>query len=272
MSRTSTLMRYASAFAVCLCSLNGCDTSGDTPSAFIEDGTQAADKQADEVTGRAREFFATWLSDHGETQIVNDETGVGVEGSPTRLWAFLYGSNGDQNGFSAETEFRVVLPDGREIVEFVAGSGDTEDDAIQMSFANFAMSTFHVVYSCFMNPSDTHMSHENVKIGGSDRVLTTGGIFAMGGEDLPDFAAVSDQIRDELCKMDLPEGTHWLKVVYGRHQHGVIVEAVTLDNEDFDAMTSRLKTLDWPATDNFYLAKQFLVVRPASTVEPSEQA
>ncbi len=250
----------------CLLAIGACNRGGDAtqgPSAWIEDGTPAVEKSPDKVTKQAREFFAQWLRDHGESEIVNDDAGVGIKSSPTRLWAFLYGTDASDGRFSVETEFRIVLPGGREIVEFVAGHGDTEEAAIGMTFANFTLSTFHVVYCCFMNPDDPHMTHGQVQIGGTPRILTTGGMVAMGGEGLPDFAEVSQQVRDEICKLDLTDEVHWLKIVYGRHQNEVLAAAVTLDNEDLDSISSRLSLLDWPSTENFYMAKQFVVIRPA---------
>ncbi|MCA9170782.1 MAG: hypothetical protein KDB23_24055 [Planctomycetales bacterium] len=253
----------------CIVGAGGCGRSGDTaqgPTAWIEDGTVAIEKTPDAVTVQAREFFVDWLRNHGESDIVNDDTGVGIKSSPTRLWAFLYGSTESEGGFSVETEFRIVLPDGREIVEFVAGNGDTEEGAIGMSFLNFTISTFHVIYSSFMNLDDPHMTHDRVQISGADCMVTSGGMFALGGEGLPEFSEVSQQILDAVCRLDLTEGTHWMKVVYGRHQDEVLAAAATLDNEDLDAMSSQLSSFNWPETDGFYLAKQFFVIRPAPEI------
>lgn len=251
----------------CVLGIGGCGRGNNTkqsPVAWIEDGTPAVDKTPDHVTQQARDFFAEWLGNHGESEVVNDGTGVGIKSAPTRLWAFLYGSEQSDGGFTVETEFRIVLADGREIVEFVAGNGDTEKSAIGMSFVNFTLSTFHVVYSAFMNSADPHMTHDRVQIGGASCVLTSGGMFALGGEEIPEFSEVSQQIRDEICKLELPDGTHWLKVVYGLHQDNVLAAAVTLDNESLDSMSSRLSSFAWPATDSFYMAKEFIVIRPAS--------
>lgn len=267
-SRLDASARTRNALVVALCSIAvGCQNRDESSSAFIEDGTPAIGKPPDRVTEQARDYFAGWLATHGETRVVNDATGVGVVGNSTRLWAFLYGIKGNETGFSAEVEFRVVLPDGREIVEFVAGNGATEDAAIGTAFANFTLSTFHVVYSCFINQADPHMTHERVTIGGTERILTTGGMFAMGSETLPDFAAVSDQLQDELARTGLPDGTHWVKVVYGRQGDDVLAEAVMLDNEGFEDFLPHMRVLEWPSTDEFYIAKQFIVVRPASAVQ-----
>src|SRR6267142_2785416 len=94
---------------------------------------------------KSSDFFVTWLQSHGETNIVEDAKGVGIAGSATRLRSSLYRSQTHQNGtVTAETEFRVRLPDGREIVEYVAGMGESLEAAENESKLNFILTTFHV--------------------------------------------------------------------------------------------------------------------------------
>jgi|GEM_PF-1461964 len=251
--------------AITLCLAGGC---GPVPTAqvdnyetgtFIEDGTKASKNESDEVTKAARKFFSEWLKGPGEKNVVNDGSGVGVAENNTRLWAFHYG---DEE--STEIEFRIVLEDGRAIVEFLSGMGVEGKDATQSAFMNFCMSTFHVVYSCFMNTDDEHMDHEDITIGGQDFVLTSGGIFSLGSKDLPDFKGMSDQVHEELqySDLDLAAKPHWLKVVYGQSNGEKILCSVTLDNEVASKMTQNVEKLDWPEIDGFYMAKEFMVLRP----------
>src|ERR1041385_7328529 len=87
-------------------------------------------------------FFVDWLNAHGETNIVSDSKGVGLAGNATRLKASIYDSKKHADGrYVVETEFRIRLPSGGEIVEFVAGMGDTEAQAINDSLLNFTLTT-----------------------------------------------------------------------------------------------------------------------------------
>src|SRR5689334_13699050 len=118
-------------------------------------------------TPKSNEFFATWLQGHGESNVVVDAAGVGIAGNPTRLRSSLYGSEQHTNGsFTAELEFRVLLPDRREIIEYVAGRGDSLKQAEGDAKANFILSTFHVVYRSFLNPSDPHQTEQKITING----------------------------------------------------------------------------------------------------------
>lgn len=250
---------------VIVCFTLGCGPTSTTQidqyetGAFLEDGIRATDKKPDQVTKAARKFFSEWLRDHGEENVVNDRSGVGVAENKTRLWAFHYG---DEE--STEVEFRIVLPDGREIEEFLSGLGVEDENPTQATFLNFCMSTFHVVYSCFMNTDDEHMEHEDITIGDQDFLLTSGGIFALGSDDLPQFDGMVDLVHEELkySDLELTPQAHWLKVVYGQNNGEVIVCSVTLDNEIAEKLTKNVENLEWPEIDGFYMAKEFIVLRP----------
>lgn len=243
-----------------LCGCSGqVSTDEHSTGVYIEGGVRAVDMQPDKVTEQAREFFANWLRDHGETEIVNDETGVGLARSKARLWAFQYGATDE----SLEIEFRIVLPDGREIQEFLAGM-PAEGDATGMVFVNFCLSTFHTIYATFLNPEDEHVEHIEVTVGGRDFYYTSSGLFAVGGDDLPSFGDTSDQIRKiiESNGPALSNQAHWLKVVYGVAAGEPILSSVTLDNSLEENLTDKIATLNWPTTENFYMAKEFIVLRP----------
>lgn len=226
---------------------------------YLEDGTPALKKKPDRVTVEAREFFAEWLTGHGEQQVVSDETGVGLKGQKTRLWAFNYGATGEN---SVELEFRIVLPDGREIVEFLGGFGPTEQDAINLTFGNFILSTFHVVYSCMMNEDDPHLTHEPIDVSGHPFLLTTAGFVTMGDGKNANLVDANESLRQSIRNVNLSDQLHWGKVVYTRDKDQVLAAAFTLDNENAPVSPAELATWNWPSTESFYMTKQFFILRP----------
>ena len=230
---------------------------------FIEGNRSVADMPPDKVTAAARGFFVQWLEAHGEKDVINDETGVGISAAETRLWAFLYGSNETKNGiFIVQLEFRIVLPGGREIQEFVAANGNTQDDAINRCFENFTLSTFHTVYACFMNPEDDHVLREEIEINGRKMKYTTSGIMAFMGSDSIEFTGVSDQIREMVKSANVEHRVSWLKFVYGQARGEAVSPSALMNNEPFPVLTEQLPKLDWPTTESFYMAKQFVVLEP----------
>jgi hypothetical protein len=223
-------------------------------------GCAPAAPQADP---RLESFFVDWLKGHGETKIVTDAQGVGLEGNPARLRASIYGSDKQNDGgYVVETEFRMTLPNGAEIVEFVAGIGDSEEDAIHDSMVNFTLSTFHVLYKAFLNPDDPHQTIKEIAIGGKQRQVAFGDLFLRGEQGTSaDLSAMQPSIEEALAVLTLSDNPHWIKIVYGQHKQAPTIVAVTLDNEDQLPLTEKIKQLDWPKHDGFYMVKQFIVIK-----------
>jgi hypothetical protein len=218
----------------------------------------------DAQKSKSNEFFIGWLQSHGETNIVEDRKGVGISTSPTRLRSSLYGSEKQQDGtVTVETEFRIRLPDGREIVEYVAGTGDSLEAAEKDSKLNFLLTTFHVVYGGFMNPADPHQTQETVTIDGRRRVLVMGDSMTRSGttNGAPDMSELRSRFRGMLSSFPLSPEPHWIKIVYAQHQAKLMICSVTLDNQENAALIEMVRKLPWPVQQDFYMLKQFIVVK-----------
>ena len=211
----------------------------------------------------AEAFLKGWFESHGHTDVVVDANGVGVASSPTRLSAKLYGSNQNNGGFVVETEFRIKLASGKEVVEFVAGMGTTKEEAIQDTLANFMLTTFHVVYMAFINPDDPHMTAKQLDIQGRKRDVILGDMYMRGGpgSNELDINSLRPAIEASLSKTQFAEGAHWLKIVYGQSKGKPLTVSVTIDNQEDRPLTDRISSLAWPRSDDYYLFKQFIVIK-----------
>jgi hypothetical protein len=209
------------------------------------------------------DFFDKWFKAHGHSDIVADADGVGVEGNATRLKASLYDSKKHPKGYVVELEFTIRLPSGQTITEFVAGVGNTEEEAISDAKVNFILSTFHVVYKGFINADDPHLDFARVVIDGTKRDVIIGDIYRRGGpsDKREAFLAIREEIRNLLKNIQLSTGSHWMKVVYSQKDGQPMTVSVQLDNQDYKEFTEAVKKLDWPRTDGFYMAKLFIVIR-----------
>lgn len=209
------------------------------------------------------EFFASWLKEHGETNVVSDSSGVGLAGNKTRLHASLYGSETASNGCSVEIEFRITLPEGGPIVEYVSGLGETKDKAMGQAMVNFILTTSHVVYKAFMNPSDPHQRVKSVLINGKNRELFAGDMIQLGGGEggSIDLDSMSAQLQDLVAALPLGPGPHWIKLIYSQHHNKPLIVSASLDNKDSTEATDALSKLKWPPRDDFYMVKQFIVVK-----------
>lgn len=212
---------------------------------------------------KSDEFFTKWLQAHGETNVVVDAYGVGVAGNPTRLQWSVYGADQSTNGYSTELEFRVRLPDQREIVEFVAGTGKSQQQAEDDAKLNFVVSTFHVVYRSFLNPQDLHQTEEKITVAGQPRLLVLGDTLTRGQttNSTPDMFSYRDHFREILAAQSLSPQVHWIKIIYANHRSKMMMCAVTMDNADSPVLTEAVSKLDWPKSEEFYMVKQFIVVK-----------
>jgi hypothetical protein len=79
-----------------------------------------------------------------------------------------------------------------------------------------------------------------------------------GGEGLE---KMSDRIREVLSLEQFDSRPRWIKVVYGQSKKEPMTVSVTLDNQEDPGLAARVKALPWPAREQFYMAKQFLVIK-----------
>jgi len=227
-------------------------------------GVRAVGSGAGQRQREMDDFFVKWFNAHGHEDVVQDDKGVGIAGNETRLRAALYGSNQNETGrFVAEVEFDVLLPSGRTITEFVAGSGDTQQQAINEALVNFVLTTFHVVYKGFINPDDPHLNVLAVDFNGASREVIAGDILMQGSvsQKQIELNAMRDEIRGALKNASLTPEPHWIKVVYSQRDGNQLLVAVTMDNADHAELTEAVKRLNWPRADGVYMAKQFMVVK-----------
>jgi hypothetical protein len=209
------------------------------------------------------EFFMKWLKEHGETNVVADSSGIGLAGNKTRLHAALYGTEKSKTGCSVEVEFRIKLPEGGPIVEYVSGIGETQEKARAQAMVNFILTTAHVVYKAFMNPSDPHQRVKSVLINGRTRELFAGDMIQLGGGESGsiDLDSMSAQLQDLVAALPLGSGPHWIKLIYSQHHSQPVIVSASLDNKDSAEATEALNKLKWPTRDDFYMVKQFIVVK-----------
>ncbi len=182
----------------------------------------------------------------------------------TRLKAFLYDSRkATKVGFVVELQFTIRLPSGQTITEFVAGTGNSEDEAISDAKVNFILSTFHVVYKSFINAADPHLEAKAVMIKDTKREVIMGNMLGRGAplEKNDTFIAVEKEIKESLKGMPLSAGPHWIKIVYSQRDGKPMTVSAKLDNQDHKEFTEVVKNLNWPRSDSFYMAKLFIVVK-----------
>ena len=123
------------------------------------------------------------------------------------------------------------------------------------------LTTFHVVYKSFMNPSDPHQSIEDVDRGQGTQA-GRGRPLHERRQDRP-FASPEWPARADTGGHQPPasfRSAHRIKIVYGQDNGKTTLVSATLDNAEDEALTSAIGDLNWPKCDKAYVVKQFIVV------------
>jgi hypothetical protein len=114
-----------------------------------------------------------------------------------------------------------------------------------------------------LNSQDPHQTEEKITVAGQPRVLVLGDTMTRGQttNSAPNMFRFRDRFREILAAQALSSQVHWIKIVYANHRSKMMMCTVTMDNEDSPALTEAVSKLEWPKPEEFYMVKQFIVVK-----------
>jgi hypothetical protein len=206
---------------------------------------------------------------HGSPVSVRDGAIYPTNGGPC-LRARISNERELEKGGALRLDVLVELPDGRTIIECMAGWGGDRQVAIGQAFTTFTMGVFHVLLKAFHEPNDPHMEFETWEIDGIPRQVVVGDI--VGRASTGGSTDVANKLMTEfigqLKAMPLPPGTHWIRLYCAQLNNKVIAIEVLLDNDTWDEMQTKFAALPWPLVDGFYSARQFTVVQDIPAESP----
>jgi hypothetical protein len=84
---------------------------------------------------------------------------------------------------------------------------------------------------------------------------------AQGSGGAIDLDAMSAQLQDIAVAQSLAPGPHWIKIIYSQIHDKLMIASATLDNRDATEMTTAVQNLKWPERDEFYMVKQFIIIK-----------
>ena len=150
------------------------------------------------------------------------------------------------------------------IVESFAGVGEDREAAVANALRNFCVNALHVFLAAFWGHVEAdQVQVESWQINGADWRAVIGNFGCqIAGDDAVDipgnaFATI------EACIKDLPltGERHWVRSFYcnvGRDETGT---EVLLDNEVWEDAQTAVAGLDWPQSDGYYSARNFLILQ-----------
>ena len=166
-------------------------------------------------------------------------------------------------GTSVQLDVRFEIAPWHTVIESFVGLGETRDKAVADALHNFVANSFHVLLAAFLRPGDDQVSQEEWAVGGRPCRVTIGNVGVRGkppvqGEQLVGWFK---RFEEKLREKHLPPGTHWVRLYYAQRRGQAVACEVLLDNEVWEEVRSEMAALDWPAGEEFYSVRTFLVIQ-----------
>ena len=218
-------------------------------------------------------YIGEWLKSHEYTKYKETDKGVVIEGAVITIDGEIYGVNELKKGelYSVETRLSVKFNSGRKLDDFGVGVGKTPEEGFLDSLNNFCLTTMHPIYSELLDHDDPHVRKESWKIGGVKRNIFLAD-WGMRGEPLSETVTkqVEQLILEQLKNLDLSKDIHWVKLVVSNISGEIGTLVLTVDGLQYENINTAIKSYSWPKSQNFYMAKVFLVVGSSGITKSSK--
>ena len=161
-------------------------------------------------------------------------------------------------------EGRAVLPDGRTLIETIAGFGSDDEQALAQAQAKFLAGPFHPLLEGLYDVSSAgQVALEDWRVGAASYRAYVGSYLLFGVR-----FEVPPELRERLeawvaAQPDDDAEFHWCRVFWG----GSVAE-VLWDNETLPEAQRELATLPWPDVDGYASVRLFMLLRGSTRTDP----
>lgn len=162
-----------------------------------------------------------------------------------------------------DVELRVGAAE-QTIIESFAGVGQDEETAANDAVENFCQSGLHVFLAAFWDHIDQdQVLIESWHINGATWSAYIGNYVCRGvGAEATPVPSEAFPLTEALIKkLPLTGDLHWVRTFYCNLTAQEKVAEALLDNDTWTELQEALLHLKWPPRDNFYTARNFLILR-----------
>lgn len=213
-----------------------------------------------------RAYLEEWLKAHDYKDYSISESGIKFNSVDLTLNGEIYGINELAEGeiYSVETQLTATLENGRNLEDFVAGSGATPKEAFLDSLNNFCLTTLHPIYAGLVDKNDDHVRKEKWNLSSKSRNVYLSD-WGQRGEPIEkqDQDNIEKLISTQLSKLNISDDVHWVKLVVSSVNGKMGTVVLTIDGVQYDEIDKALKAYHWPISKKFYLVKLFFVIGKA---------
>jgi hypothetical protein len=213
-----------------------------------------------------RHHLRKLIEAHGP-QVFEDGTALGVAHSVGRIEAHVALEIPHPPTLLVQLDVIATPQHGVQIVESCAGMGATRDEAALNALQNFSVYSLHVLLAAMWKTIEpSQVSIETWDVGGVDWQAFLG-LVAMKHQapDTPTLPSdVFPRLEGAIKAAPLAGDWNWFRW-YCAHSKGTppIFEALK-NNEPWAPGVDAIQQAQWPAVENFWSARQFLVLKRLS--------
>jgi hypothetical protein len=213
-------------------------------------------------TSELLEMVRAMFETHGVAAVPIPGSGYIAAGG-LAIGAEVFNEGRTPTGWSCQMDVRVVVPDGRVLIESFAGTGASRSDMFRDAFESFTRSSFHVILrGLIRNERDDQVDVERWTIDDVQYDAFIGGVTSRGtppGGRPPTawFEPFEAAVRSAHLDGDL----HWIRVYYAQMKHETMAVEVLLDNEPWETVAREVAAIAWPHVEQFYSARFFMILR-----------
>jgi hypothetical protein len=220
----------------------------------------------------ANELLLQLFRTHGVEAVPQDDW-ITFPGRTIRASAAIVRELPQRTALTVQLDVRLEVGPRRTIIESFAGVGQTLEKASADAVVNFVATSFHVLLAAFFRPDDEQVTREEWTVGGRPALVTIGNAGIRGKPPVPAGQLVGwfGRLRAKLEEQQLRPGTHWASAYHGQMQGRSLACEARLDNVVWPEMQSELAAFAWPAAEDFYGVRLFLVLQVQKGGEVSPQ-
>jgi hypothetical protein len=148
------------------------------------------------------------------------------------------------------------------ILESFAGVGKDFEAAIIDALENFKSNSFHTILSAFFTSEfDIEINKYNWNISGKDFEVFSSNIGIRGKQILNLSTKWLNQFEEEVKRLELNEGTHWIRLFFAQQQNQITCCEVLLNNEYCTLVQQKAEKFEWYKQDEFYSIRIFMILK-----------
>lgn len=181
----------------------------------------------------------------------------------TRINAAVSASNPNvKDAVILQIDFRILLPDGRQILHPCAGWADSRAAAIASAEASFLTASFHPILVAFFDADDPHQRPETRTIAGRERRVIEGDILTkvMRDQEVPRNSDWTRQLGTALDRLQLTGGVHVIDVYNCFTGESQMLE-ILVDGRRCTALEQDMLAAAWPKAKPFVSVRQLTIIQ-----------